>query len=111
MNTDLFSQINWLAVLVAALAFFFLGAIWYSALFRDAWIKAVGVNMNDPNARKGIAGIMITSFVTILITSIGLALFINRIGSGGWIRGIKKGTVFVVFFFLFCYSKSLFFFF
>jgi Protein of unknown function (DUF1761) len=93
MNTDLFSQINWLAVLVAALAFFFLGAIWYSALFRDAWIKAVGVNMNDPNARKGIAGIMITSFVTILITSIGLALFINRIGSGGWMTGLKVGLI------------------
>jgi len=93
MNTDLFSQINWLAVLVAALAFFFLGAIWYSALFRNAWIKAAGVSMNDPNARKGFARIMITSFITILITSIGLALFINRIGSGGWITGLKVGLI------------------
>jgi uncharacterized protein DUF1761 len=93
MNADLFSQVNWLAVLVAALAYFFLGAIWYSALFRNAWIKATGVNMNDPNGRKGFAGIMITSFITILVTSIGLALLITRVQSGGWMTGVKIGLI------------------
>jgi uncharacterized protein DUF1761 len=93
MNADLFSQVNWLAVLVAALAYFFLGAIWYSALFRNAWIKATGTNMNDPNARKGFAGIMITSFITILITTIGLALIITRVQSSGWMTGAKLGLI------------------
>jgi Protein of unknown function (DUF1761) len=93
MNADLFSQVNWLAVLVGALAYFFLGAIWYSALFRNAWIKATGANMNDPNARKGFAGILIGSFITILITSIGLALIITRIGPGGWMTGCKIGLI------------------
>ena len=93
MNADLFSQVNWLAVLIGALAYFFLGAIWYSALFRNAWIKATGVNANDPNARKGFAGIMIASFITILITSIGLALIITRIGPGGWMTGCKIGLI------------------
>jgi len=93
MNADLFSQVNWLAVLVGALAYFFLGAIWYSALFRNAWIKATGVNMNDPNGRKGFAGILIASFVTVLITSIGLALIITRIGPGNWLTGCKIGLI------------------
>ena len=93
MNSDLFSQVNWLAVLVAAVAFFLLGAIWYSFLFRNAWIKAAGVNMNDPNGKKGVAGIMITSFITILVTTIGLALLINRVGSGGWMTGCKMGLL------------------
>jgi len=93
MNADLFSQVNWLAVLIGALAYFFLGAIWYSALFRNAWIKATGANMNDPNARKGFAGILIASFITILITSIGLALIITRIGPGGWMTGCKIGLI------------------
>jgi len=93
MNADLFSQVNWLAVLVGALAYFFLGAIWYSALFRNAWIKATVVNANDPNARKGFAGIMIASFITILITTIGLALIITRIGPGGWMTGCKIGLI------------------
>ncbi len=94
MNTDLFSHVNWLAVLVAALAYFFLGAIWYSFLFRNSWIKATGVKVNDPNAKKGVAGIMIASFITIIVTSAGLALFITRIGSpGGWMTGLKVGLV------------------
>ncbi len=93
MNTDLFSHVNWLAVLVAGLAYFFLGAIWYSFLFKNAWIKSSGVNVNDPNAKKGFAGIMVTSFVLIIITSIGLALFITRIGSGGWMTGLKVGLI------------------
>jgi hypothetical protein len=93
MNTDIFSHLNWLAVLVGTLAYFFLGAIWYSALFRNAWIKAAGVNMNDPNKRTGLAGIMIASFITILITTTGLALLINRVGTGGWMTGVKIGLI------------------
>jgi hypothetical protein len=94
MNPDLFSQVNWLAVLVAAVAYFLLGAIWYFFLFRDAWIKATGITMtNDSNAKKGVAGVMITSFITILITSIGLALLITRIGSEGWMSGLKVGLI------------------
>ena len=94
MNTGIFSNINWLAVLVAAVAYFLLGAIWYSALFRNAWIKAAGVNVNDPNAKKGMAGLMISSFITIIITTIGLALIISRIGGpGGWMTGCKVGLI------------------
>lgn len=93
MNSDLFSHINWLAVLVAALAYFFLGAIWYSALFRKSWMKAVGVNMNDPGKKTGLAAIMIGSFVTILITTVGLALLISKIGVGVWMTGCKVGLI------------------
>jgi Protein of unknown function (DUF1761) len=93
MSTDLFADINWLAVLVAAVAYFLLGALWYSLLFQKSWIKASNVNMNDPNAKKGVAGIMLTSFLTIVITTIGLAMFIARIGSGGWMTGCKVGLI------------------
>jgi hypothetical protein len=93
MNSDIFSHINWLAVVVAALAYFFLGAIWYSSLFRNAWIRAAAVNVNEADMRKGFARIMITSFLTVLVTSIGLALLITRIGLGGWMTGLKVGLI------------------
>jgi hypothetical protein len=93
MNTDSFSHINWIAVLIAAIAFFALGAIWYSFLFRDAWIKASGVNVNDPNAKKGVGAMFLSSFILIVITVIGLALFTARVGSGGWMTGLKVGLV------------------
>jgi hypothetical protein len=93
MNSDLFSHINWLAVLAGALGYFFLGAIWYSALFRNAWIKAANVNVNDPNAKKGMASLMLVSFITIIVTTIGIALFISRIGAAGWMTGCKVGLI------------------
>jgi MFS family permease len=49
--------------------------------------------MNDPNKRTGLAGIMIASFITILITTTGLALLINRVGTGGWMTGVKIGLI------------------
>ena len=93
MNTDVFAQINWLAVLVAAIAYFAVGAIWYSFLFRNAWIKSSGVNMNDPNAKSGVAGIMFTSFIMMLIASIGLALLIGKIDYVNWMTGLKIGLI------------------
>jgi hypothetical protein len=93
MNTDIFSHINWLAVLVAAVAYFAVGGIWYSFLFRNAWIRLTKVDMNDPNGKKGIGGIMFTSFILMLVASIGLALFINRIDNWGWMPGLKTGLI------------------
>jgi len=93
MGTAIFSHINWLAVLVAAIAFFALGAVWYSFLFRDPWIKLTGVKMGDPNAKTGIAGIMFTSFLMIIICTIGLALFLSKIGPSSWMSGAKVGLI------------------
>jgi hypothetical protein len=93
MNSALFSNINWLAVLVGGLAYFMLGAIWYSALFKNAWIRLSGVNMNDPNAKKGVAQIMLASLVLMIAASVGMAILIARIGSSGWMTGLKIGLI------------------
>lgn len=93
MDTSVFSNINWLAVLVGGLAYFALGALWYSALFGKAWIKLSGVNVNDPNAKKGVGAIMFTSFILMLVASIGLALLISKIGTYTWMTGAKTGLV------------------
>jgi hypothetical protein len=36
--------INWLAVIVGTLAFFAVGAVWYSALFGKVWQREVGLS-------------------------------------------------------------------
>lgn len=80
MNSEIFSNINWLAVLVATIAYFMLGAIWYSkALFGAKWAALVGINMNDPDKGKGMAKMMICTFILIVVTCIGLALLVNRL--------------------------------
>jgi len=37
-------QINYLAVLLAAVAFFAVGAVWYTVLFGKAWQRALGLS-------------------------------------------------------------------
>jgi hypothetical protein len=94
MNTDIFSHINWLAVLVGGIGYFLLGAIWYSLLFRTAWLQATGINANDPGMRKGAGGIMFTSFILMLIASLGIGILLSRLAlTGGWMSGAKLGLI------------------
>ncbi len=93
MGTEIFTNMNWLAVIVASLAYFFVGAIWYSFLFKNAWIKNSGVNVNDPNAKKGMMQIMLTSLILVFICSIGIAIFLSRVGPSSWMSGAKVGLV------------------
>ena len=99
MDTSFFSEMNWLAVLVAAVAYFMLGALWYSkALFGNLWIKSTGIDMSNPDAKKGVGGIMAFTFLLELLTCIALGILINRLMLTGVMSGVKLG-LFTGFFF------------
>jgi hypothetical protein len=86
------SNLNWLHVLVAAIAYFILGAIWYSFLFQKQWIRYHKIDMNDPEGKKGVGMIMFTSFIWTFIICTGLAILIFKTPmAGGAMSGIKLG--------------------
>lgn len=93
MISEILKDINWLAILVGSIGYFMLGAIWYSFLFKDQWIRYSGVNMDDPKLKEGVAATMISSFVMMFITSIGLAVFTEYLGLTGWMYGVKLGLL------------------
>jgi hypothetical protein len=94
MDTAIFSHLNWLAVLVAGLAYFVLGAIWYSKLlFAKPWMRMSGVKMDDPNAKKGMVQTMLASLVLMIICSLGLAMFLSKLGPVEWMSGAKVGLI------------------
>jgi hypothetical protein len=94
MGTQAFSHLNWLAIVVAGLAYFALGALWYSKLlFVTPWIRMTGVKADDPNVKKGLGQMMITSLVLMMIISLGIALILGRIGSISWMSGLKVGLI------------------
>ena len=95
MNTDFLSQVNWLAVLVATAAYFMLGALWYSkALFGTKWAQLVKLDMTDPNLKKGFAGMMVSTFVLMLIVCFGLEVLIIKLGFVQELMyGIKLGLL------------------
>jgi len=101
MYTELFSHINWLAVLVAGIAYFMLGGLWYSkALFGTKWASLQKIDMNDPNMKKGVGAIMFYSFIFMLLTAVGLAILIVRAGvmhiDGAVRLGLVTGLLFAV---------------
>ena len=79
MDTQFLANIHWLQILVAALAYFALGALWYSALFGKKWVAYHQINVEDPEMKKGVAGIMISSFVLMAVAVICLAILISMI--------------------------------
>ena len=71
------SNINFLALVIAAMASFALGAIWYSPLlFSKAWQSAVGLT-TESLEKANMALIFGSSFVLILLMNFGLAVIVQ----------------------------------
>lgn len=69
-------QVNWLAVVAAALFSFVLGGLWYSALFARAWQGLVG--MTDERMKGGNKALMFGgAFALSLLSSAVFAMFLG----------------------------------
>lgn len=91
-----FDYLNWPAIAVAALAYFVLGALWYSkVLFAKRWIADSKIDVNDPNAKKGVGLMFGGSFVLMFVQSLAIAVLANRLQiiGAGWMSGLKLGAV------------------
>jgi hypothetical protein len=89
-----FSTLNWLAIIVATLVFFGLGAIWYTpAVFGTMWMKETGITKET--AQKGnMPKIMGLTLLFTFFMAVNLALFLNdpKIGtSEGAMYGFFTG--------------------
>ena len=73
MNLD----VNWLAVLVAAVVTFVLGGVWYGPLFGKVWRAAEGQAEPEPGWQKHPALVYGVSFVLMLIAAMALAVAIG----------------------------------
>jgi hypothetical protein len=91
---SLFDYINWIAVLIGTIAYFALGAVWYSFLFKNKWIAYNKIDMSDPNGKKGVGAIMAASFVLMFVQSLAIAILASRMDlSDYWMSGIKLGAL------------------
>ena len=95
MNTDFLKDINWLAVLVAGIAYWALGALWYSKLlFSNKWLAYTKINPNDPDAKKGMGIMFGGSLVLMVLTATGLSILVHRMDiTACWVSGLKIGAI------------------
>jgi len=95
MITEILSQINWLAIIVATLAYFMLGAIWYSKLlFGEKWAQLINLDTSHPEAKKGMGKMMAGSFLLMFITAVGLAILVVKFNfTDSYLYGLKLGLL------------------
>lgn len=80
-------EINYIAVLVAAVAQFIFGAIWYMPIFGKMWGKIHGFDKATPEEQKVMTKKMgpylLTQFVFTIVTSAIFALLLNGSQANG----------------------------
>lgn len=71
------TEVNWIAVLVAAVSAFMLGGLWYGPLFGKKWMALTG--MTEEKARSSnMARTFGLSFLLSLVAAAVFALFLGR---------------------------------
>jgi|SRR3989344_2306196 len=71
-------NVNYIAVVVAAIVSMVLGAIWHGPLFGKVWMKAAKKTQKDLDASKGdMPKLYAITFVGALVTAYVLAVFIS----------------------------------
>ena len=90
MLFDYFDDLNWLAVIVATLVYFFIGFLWYADFafgkqYREATGQEEGTNP-DPIA-------IVVNVVAWFLAAVALALVAKGIGADTWDDGLVLGLV------------------
>lgn len=90
--------LNWIAILLAALAMFILGAIWYTVLFGKAWQNLLG--FSDEYLQQGnMFAIFGSSFLYMIFMAVGLAFLMQHHPQAhDWWNGMKYGLWIGLFF-------------
>ncbi len=92
MFQTIVSQLNWLHVLVATIAYFALGAVWYGPLFSKAWIKGHNIDVNHPDGKKGMGKLMGLSFIAFFVITLTVAIILQVVQAFAFIHAIKWGA-------------------
>jgi hypothetical protein len=93
VNFDALGDLNWLAVVVAALAYFAIGAVWYAPpVFGKVWSAAGGMAMPEAGTRPSPA-IYLTPLVGSVLSAIALGMLARATGTDSFVEGIALGLV------------------
>ena len=89
--------ISWLGVGAAVVASFLLGFLWYTYLFRDPWMRGIGMDPTKaPPGNPGAA--LLVQLLATVVTAVVLAVVIERFGAGplnGLVVGLLVSAGFV----------------
>lgn len=97
MLNQFLTHANWLAIVVAAIAYFALRALWFSALFRKQWMALNNIPEPTPEKQEQMKSMMMPLFVkTFLmgaVVALVLAFLVNALSIRHCVPGIKLGLL------------------
>jgi len=88
-------HINYLAVVVAAVASFAIGGLWYSpVLFARQWVNAHGYSEEQvKEMQKGAGKSYAISVLCQLLIALAIAVLLSYLHFANWIQGLKLGLL------------------
>jgi hypothetical protein len=92
MLFDAFSDLNWLAVIVAGLAYFVLGALWYSNLLMGRQYRAA-LGIDSDYSGQPDPALLGTNLVGWLVAAVALGLITVQIDANSLADGLVLGLV------------------
>jgi Protein of unknown function (DUF1761) len=91
MVLDFFAELNWLAILVATLAWFGFSAAWYSVPpLSNAWQRAAKVTSTEG---PPLVTILVPTFIGYFVTATVIAMLSRAIGATEFADGIALGIM------------------
>lgn len=95
MLNQFLSQANWLAIIVAAIAYFVLGSVWFSLLFGKQWMALNNIPEPTPEKKEEMKSLMLPMMIQSLVMGLVIAVVIGILSSALSINqcvpGIKLG--------------------
>lgn len=92
MSFGVLADVNWLAIVVATVAYFALGGAWFSPpLFGNIWMRSIGWEPDD-DSRPGVA-VYLGPLLTCFVATVAVAMVAAASGAETFGDGIVVGLV------------------
>lgn len=93
MSLDGIGELNWLAVVVGAVIYFALGALWYSpVLFGRRWQRSIGWDAEQRPPEMQVTTYVVP-LVAMLVMAVAVGLLAAAIGTDDFADGLVLGLV------------------
>ena len=93
MSLDMLGQLNWLAVIVGAVIYFVLGALWYAPpVLGRAWQRSIGWDPSANPPQMSIAAYAVPA-IAYLVMAVATAMLAAATGSDSLESGLMLGLV------------------
>lgn len=95
MSLDVLAEVNWLAVVVATIAYFLLGGVWYIAPpIATRWMRAGGIEIQEgqgPNPSVFVFTLLVYGVIVTATAMLAAATATVTAGGGAMLGGVVGG--------------------